>query len=460
METFTIVLALVGIVIIVASLASGAVERRGLPLVALFLALGAMLGPSGLGIVDVGFDSEALHVVAMLGLALVLFSDAVTLNAAELRTRWTLVWRLLGPGTLAPALILTVAARYLLPVSWPGAAILGAAIASTDPVLLKSLLRSPALPPMTRIALRIETGMNDVVLLPIVMLSILALRPGDAETSVGRSVVGLFVLGPGLGLLVGWMGIRLLTSARRSLGVRRDYESLYAIGLALTAFSAAESAGGSGFLAAFAAGLMVNAQDTELCECFLEYGEATAEMLLLFTFVALGTSLIWTGFGVLSVNTLLFALIALTVRTLVLLPVLGGIGLAVRDRRLIALFGPRGLSSLLLTLLPVFAGVAGAEYLFTVACLVVLLSVVLHGTGMAVFVGRNSASSKAGAPLATPLPGSPEATPEAVGPPLLITTGELMSLQATGEPAFIVDVRRDYDQADSRALVDSSGQAQ
>ena len=78
-------------------------------------------------------------------------------------------------------------------------------------------------------------------------------------------------------------------------GVRRDYESLYSLGVAFAAFAAAEAVHGSGFLAAFAAGLTIAALDVELCDCFLEYGETTAEMALLFTFVLFGSSLIWSG---------------------------------------------------------------------------------------------------------------------------------------------------------------------
>jgi hypothetical protein len=203
---------------------------------------------------------------------------------------------------------------------------------------------------------------------------------------------------------------------------------------------------------------MVAAQDIELCDCFLEYGEATAEMLLLLTFVAFGTSLIWTGFSVADWRTLLFAAVALTVRTVVLFPVLAGLGLREHDRRLIALFGPRGLSSLLLTLLPVFAGLAGSERLFTVACLVVLLSVVLHGTGIAVFL--RAAAREARATTASEPSGPPQLSSPRTGPlrsptqdassaarspqsavPERITIGEMEELIARGEPVVIVDAR-------------------
>jgi NhaP-type Na+/H+ or K+/H+ antiporter len=450
-EHFATTVALVGIVIVVASLLSGALERTGVPLVAVFLALGAALGPAGLGVTDIRLDSPILQVLATLALALVLFSDAVTIETSEVRARKRLVWRMVGPGTLVPAALMALAAWVLLDIPVPAAAILGAALASTDPVLLRTALRSRAMPASARVALRLETGTNDVVLLPIVVLAMLVLAAGAQGRlltggEVGRAVVGLFILGPALGLFVGWLGITALVHVRERIGVRRDYESLYALGLAFGGFAAAEAVGGSGFLAAFAAGFMVAAQDVELCDCFLEYGEATAEMMLLLTFVALGTSLIWAGFTVADSRTLLFAAIALTVRTIVLFPVLAGLGLKERDRRLIALFGPRGLSSLLLVLLPVFAGLPGAERLFTITCLVVLISVVLHGTGIALFLRGTSASRTGGGgwrvETAEPSPPSTLRPPPSEGPER-ITIGEMEELLARGEPVTIVDARAD-----------------
>ncbi|MEO8579964.1 MAG: cation:proton antiporter [Gemmatimonadales bacterium] len=475
MESFVTTVALIGMVIVVASLLSGVIERSGFPLVAIFLVLGAALGPWGLGIADIGFHSPALHALAMLGLALLLFSDAVTLDTSQLRARGAMLWRLLGPGTFIPATITALTAWLLLGLSGPAAAILGAALASTDPVLLRTVLRSKALPESPRIALRLETGMNDVVLLPIVILSMLLLPSGPAQvatslangTNVGRSLLGLFVLGPALGALVGWVGISLLAAVRERTGVRRDYESLYALGLAFTSFALAEAAGGSGFVAAFVAGLLVAAKDVELCDCFLEYGEATSEMLLLLTFVALGTTLIWQGLGSLNWRIVLFAFVAIIARPLVLYPMLAGLNLNMRDRRLIAVFGPRGLSSLLLALLPVFAGIPNAEQIFSLTSVVVLLSVVVHGGGTAFFLRRASARGAVGpvqapaplsrsAAIALPTPSTPAASLSGPSPipeaerdsePEKITIEEMGELQAKGEPVVVVDARsdRNYD---------------
>jgi NhaP-type Na+/H+ or K+/H+ antiporter len=470
-ESFVAALALIGLVILVSSLLSGAVERSGMPQVAIFLLLGATLGPVGLGLIDLPLESESVEVIATVALLLVLFTDAISVDLGEARAHRRLGGVILGPGTLLPAALIAVAAWWLLDLPAAAAAILGAALASTDPVLLRTLIRNPALPPESRLALRLESGMNDVVLLPIVVLGMLALGAGGGgtEAGVGRHVVGLFLLGPLLGLLVGYIAITLLDRVRARVTVRRDYESIYALGVAFTAFAAAEAVGGSGFLAAFGAGLVVAALDVELCDCFLDYGQATAEMFLLLTFVAFGASIIWSGLEVADLRTLLFAAIALSVRTVVLLPVLAWTGVERRSRRIIAWAGPRGLSTLLLALLPVFAGVEGSVRLFQIACLVVLLSVLLHGGGIAVFLRRASRALEgaerpaAGAErpeaalsvaaedeprrrVAEPAPAAREQVPER------ITIPELRHLWERGEPVTVVDVRTERSYRDDAQI--------
>jgi NhaP-type Na+/H+ or K+/H+ antiporter len=192
----------------------------------------------------------------------------------------------------------------------------------------------------------------------------------------------------------------------------------------------------------------VAAKDIELCDCFLEYGEATAEMLLLLTFVALGTTLIWLGIGHLDWRVLLFAVIALIARPIALHPMLAGLNLNRHDRRLIAAFGPRGLSSLLLALLPVFAGVPGSEQIFTVVSVVVLLSIVVHGGGTSVYlrrhrVGELATTAEVLLPLSRPATEkeSPKVLETAEPASIRITLDEMRTLQAKGEPVVVVDAR-------------------
>src|SRR5688572_6684795 len=109
-ETFTATVALIGIVILVSSLLSGVVERTGVPQVAIFLLLGAALGPIGLGMFDLPLESPALHGIATLALVLVLFSDAISLDLGEIRRNTRLALLVLGPGSLIPAALIAVGA--------------------------------------------------------------------------------------------------------------------------------------------------------------------------------------------------------------------------------------------------------------------------------------------------------------------------------------------------------------
>src|SRR4029434_5127880 len=114
--------------IVVSALLSGLVERSGLPQIAVFLALGAAIGSAGLGVLNISLDSAPLRVVATLSLALVLFTDAVGLNIAEVRRHGTLALRLLGPGSLLCAALIALAGWWVLDLPAAAAAVLGAAL--------------------------------------------------------------------------------------------------------------------------------------------------------------------------------------------------------------------------------------------------------------------------------------------------------------------------------------------
>jgi NhaP-type Na+/H+ or K+/H+ antiporter len=327
------------------------------------------------------------------------------------------------------------------------AVMIGAALASTDPVMLRGLLKRPGLPEPVRLALRLESGLNDIVLLPIILVAMATLSQSNLfGVESARLALELFLLGPGAGVTVGLLAIGALELVRRKTGVRRDYESLYSLGVAFAAYAAAEAVHGSGFLAAFCAGLTIAALDVELCDCFLEYGQTTAEMTLLFTFILFGSSLIWQGLLVLNLMTLLFAVTLVLIRPIVFLLSLSRTNLERRSCFLIAWFGPRGLSSLLLILVPVFAGVPGSEQLFVVCCLVVLLSVALHG-GSLMLLARTPPpppASLSTAQIETATPTANDGAPRpiaAANDSDRISVEELRALQSAGAPLLIVDVR-------------------
>jgi NhaP-type Na+/H+ or K+/H+ antiporter len=444
-DLFLATLSLIGAVIILAALLSGFIERSGVPQVGVLLALGAVLGPFGLALINPTLDSPVLRAVSFLSLTLVLFTDALSLDLGEIKRHLRLTLLILGPGTVLSAVLITLLGVFLLGLSWPAAAVLGAALASTDPVLLRGLLRRPDLPRPARLGLRLESGLNDVVLLPVVLVA-MALQGGgrsmDAPSDWFRMGLNLFVFGPGAGIIIGFMGVAALDLVRRRIGVRRDYESLYSLGIAFAAFAAAESFHGSGFLAAFAAGMTISVFDVELCDCFHEYGETTAELTLLFTFVLLGSSLIWSGLAGAGLPEFLFAAAVVLVRPVAFLASLWPTRLDRRSLLLISWFGPRGLSSLLLVLITVFAGMPGRDRLFSLCSLVVLLSVVLHG-GSVMFLpkrlGEEEIAETPKAPAEPPRPVLPivESSEELEK----IDLAGMRRLQESGEPVILLDVR-------------------
>jgi NhaP-type Na+/H+ or K+/H+ antiporter len=457
-QTLIALFGMVGAVVIGGALLAGPTERTGLPALAIFLLLGLVLGPIGLGLVEVALDDPLLRVVATLSLTLVLFTDAMTLDLREVRRNGALAALMLGPGTLMPVLGLAAAAWAMLALPPVPALVLGAALASTDPVVLRGMLQGSGLSERLRLALRLESGMNDVLLLPVVVIALAfgaagGVPPGGELASL---LLELFVLGPIAGVVVGFASVRLLVWVRDRFGVRREYEALYVIGVALAAFAAAESVGGSGFLAAFAAGLVVSALDVELCDCFLEYGQVTAEMALLFTYVLLGTAPIWSGLSAVSPLALLFVVIVLLIRLPIFALALRPLGIPLADRLTLGWFGPRGLGSLLLALLAVFAGLPEAEPIVAVTSLAVLVSVVLQGGWPLIRRGRRPAASVS-APAAAAGPRAPRPSVaialQPVAHPVRLTLEQLPLLRAGDEPVVVIDVRteRSYRSAEQQA---------
>jgi NhaP-type Na+/H+ or K+/H+ antiporter len=325
-------------------------------------------------------------------------------------------------------------------------------------------LRRRDISPTARQALQLESGLNDVVLLPIVVLAIAFTGPHDFGSGyLAKMAFDLFILGPGAGIAVGLIAVSALDLIRKRTGVRRDYESLYSLGVAFTAFAAAEAVHGSGFLAAFAAGLTIAALDVELCDCFIEYGGVTAEMLLLFTFVIFGSSLIWTGFTGVDTRTVIFAVFAILIRVPVYLVTLIGSNVDHHGRLLIAWFGPSGLSSLLLVLLPVFAGMPGSDRLFRVSALIVMISIVIHGASPMLLTRFGPKTEPVEPPSPPPPQPLPEAAREFRSLPVMepapslgtqsITLEELDQLQKSGDPVVLLDVRteRSRDTSDFQA---------
>jgi sodium/hydrogen antiporter len=370
--------------LVATSLAAGLVERAAVSFPILFLGLGLVLGPGVTDTTSIALDDPALMLIAVATLSLVLFLDATNLDVDGLRNDWWIPALTLGPGTLLTIGLVAAAAVLLFGLTWPMALIAGAALASTDAVTLRDVLRDRRLPIGLRRSLAVEAGTNDLLVLPILLI-LVALATGEAGGIVGWAwfAVQLLVIGPAAGALVGVGGALLMGRVDRRTPIRLEYQSLYGIGLVFAAYVAGELVGGSGFLAAFAAGIAVSRSNATLCDCFLDLGQVLAEVLLLAAFVVFGVVLSDRLGSVGWVAGLGFALFVLVIaRPLAVGGVLSVSRTALSPRAiaLMAWSGPRGLASLLLALLAVQAGVPGGETVFAIVGMVVTVSVFVHGS--------------------------------------------------------------------------------
>jgi sodium/hydrogen antiporter len=379
--------ALAAVVLTVSALASGIVERAPLSFPIIFLGFGFLIGERGFGLLTLTPEDPILESIAILTLALVLFLDAVRMEAEEVRGAGLVPVLSLGPGTLIVISIVALGANLLLGTSLIESLLLGTILASTDPVVLRDVVRNERIPRSVRRALSIEAGTNDIVVLPILLVLIAVANAEAAGAAEWATLLAqVLLLGPLVGFAVGAAGAWLMAKADAAFGISREYQALFGIGLVLLAYAGAQSLGGDGFLAAFAAGFAVAVLNFDLCDCFLDYGATTTEMTMLLSFILFGVVISETALEVPIIPVLILAVVVIFVaRPLAIGLVLRRAAVSNAARAFIGWFGPRGLNSLLLALLVVQNEVADAEFLLAVTGIVVTVSVVVHGASATPF---------------------------------------------------------------------------
>lgn len=381
MHDMLIPLALVSAVLLVSGLISSAVQRAPFSMPIIFLGLGLLFGDGGLGALHVDVHDHGLAALAVLSLAFVLFLDAVNLRVDKGQRLRRALLLALGPGTLLTAGLVAAAAHLILGLALPASLMVGAILASIDPVVLRDVVRDERVPSSIRQELTTEAGANDIIVLPIVLILATNMRGQTEDAAEWLLELGrLFVLGPLAGVAVGLASVWVMRQARSRFAIESEYRAVFGIGAILAAYVVGEAVGGSGFLAILAGGAAVIATDYDLCDCLLEYSETTADILMPFAFVLFGALLSPLVTALPLLPTLLFAAAVLLVaRPLAIALVLRRSVTSARERLFIGWFGPRGLSSLLIALIIASQGVPGAKHLLAITGVVVIASVVAHG---------------------------------------------------------------------------------
>jgi NhaP-type Na+/H+ or K+/H+ antiporter len=361
-------------------------ERSPISSAMVFVAVGMIAGPIGLGYLKEGIQAPLVRVLAEVTLVLVLFVDATTINLPSLIRERGVPFRLLLIGLPLTMLLGLLSAMVFFPgVNIWALALMAFILSPTDAALGQPVVTNPAVPQNIREAINVESGLNDGIALPPILACIAGLSSVAAERLGAQYWIGFtlkqFLFGPLLGALVGWLGGKLVDKASKTGWMNPTFQRLTAWSLAVIAYSMAEVFHGNGFIAAFFGGLMLGTHTPVVRERIHEFGEAEGQQLALFVFLIFGLVAVPTAAGHWDARAWLYAVLSLTIiRMLPVAVSLSGTKLGWSTIGLIGWFGPRGIASVLYLLMAVNRiGLVGHERIFAVIVLTVLLSVFLHG---------------------------------------------------------------------------------
>lgn len=380
--------ALFCILIVIYALFAGRLSRWSITAPMVFVAVGFLLGSAGLGALVIPVQAEGVKTLTELTLAILLFADASTLNLMQVRDDAALSLRLLTVGLLGTIALGTLVAFGLLPGEGLAfAALIGAILAPTDAALGLPIFNNPRVPVRIRRALNVESGLNDGIATPFVTLfvALAVATEGSAKTNLwlatALSEIGLAgVAGAAIGGLGGW----LFVQANRRLWTTGGAEQFGVFALALAAYFGSLAIHGNGFIAAFVAGIVFRVTTKNRLVEATEATENIGIFLSVLVWGIFGATLLPLAFkATTDWRPILVALLSLTViRMAPVALALRGVGLRRDTIGLMGWFGPRGLASVVFTLLA-FIEFEGAgqpvDSLLAVAGWTILFSVLAHG---------------------------------------------------------------------------------
>jgi len=366
------------------SLASGRLERTIVTAPIVFAAAGMLTLLLLPEIRDRQFGQELLLTVAEIGLVLLLFTDASRADLRILRSIHNLPVRLLSAGMLLTIVLGALCARLVFPqLSIWNAGILAAILAPTDAGLGQIIVSSPRVPTKIRQALNVEAGLNDGLSVPF-LLFFIALAGEGAEPEHARLV--RFILeqlgfGTLIGLGIGWIGGWLLGVADRRKWMAHSWRHLGLVALPLLCVLVSEKCGASMFIAAFVAGLAVQAGFKDAAKHSVEFTEGWGQLFNLSVFFLFGllVARAWPQFKGAHV---VYALLSLTVvRMLPVAIALIGTRMCRATVLFMGWFGPRGLASIVLGLvyLQELTHPSSDSTILLVVMMTVLFSIFAHG---------------------------------------------------------------------------------
>jgi len=390
---------ILAVLVFVFGLASRLLSRSIITGPLAFVGFGLLLAPGvcesiGLGTIFGKLENldSTIHLIGEITLVVVLFTDAAQIQLGALIRGAAIPFRLLGIGMPLTIIVGAGTAYFFFDDLgiWE-LALVAVMLAPTDAALGQAVVTNTHVPLRVRQGLSVESGLNDGIAVPLVIIFASLASIGHEMQGAGETVMTTvecatfaakqLVLGPLAGIGIGGIGAWLMTRAIRQGWMEHSYRELAGITLAIIAYVGASQIGGNGFIGAFVAGLVVGNSSKEVKECLFDFAEAESQLLMLTTFFLVGLALVWKPLQTASWQVWAYAALSLTVVRIVPVAVsMIGLGLRPSTIGFLGWFGPRGLASVLFAVLVIDElPVPHSEAIVQVVMITVILSVLLHG---------------------------------------------------------------------------------
>jgi NhaP-type Na+/H+ or K+/H+ antiporter len=251
-------------------------ERSPITAPMVFVTVGLLVSPFSIDALRAGINAPLVRIIAEVTLVLVLFVDASTINLPTLIREKGLPFRLLFIGLPLTMILGLLFAVLLFPdVDLWTLALLAFILSPTDAALGQAVVTRPVVPENIKQAINVESGLNDGIALPPILVCMAALSTTAAEHAGAQYWLGFimkqFLFGPLLGGLVGWLGGMLVDRASKAGLMNSTFQRLTAGSLAVLAFALAETFHGNDFIAAFFGGLMLGTHSPVVRERIQEF---------------------------------------------------------------------------------------------------------------------------------------------------------------------------------------------
>jgi NhaP-type Na+/H+ or K+/H+ antiporter len=360
-----------------------------------FVTCGLLLGSHGAGLIDPGAGSESVRVLAEVTLTLVLFADASRLDLATLRGEYQVPFRLLAIG-----LPLTILAGWAVAVVLFGsfsageALLLAIILAPTDAALGQAVVTDARLPSRIRQGLNVESGLNDGICVPVLFIA-LAWADTEAGASSTHGAVTLVAeaIGYGtlFGALAGFGGALLLREAMRRGLAEAAWVQVVPVATAALSYGLAAPLGGSGFIAAFVAGLAFGAIRGRAEETYML--EELGGLANAATFIVFGAAIVGPVLSHVTWTDAVYAVLSLTAVRMVPVAIsFVGTHAEIPTMLFTGWFGPRGLASIVFTVIVLDESqLSHVSTMTTVVVLTILVSVYAHGVTAGPLTSRYAA---------------------------------------------------------------------